>query len=345
LPAGCTLPAASQETDAGGAYALSLSAGAYRVTVSGDDLATATHAINVAGPRSDLDFTLTPNCCDIFGYVRDAAGRPINDAYVRVMSGPDRDSVFTGDCGRFGLLLNQPGSYTVRAYADGYVPVSRTLTVSSSRPDLDFTLTRLPGGDATVLCTVRDQAGQPVMGARIWVGPAGMNYSSSDSRRTNAAGQLSLVLPPGVYDLYADRDCYADAAPVRVTTPPGASINLTLHVGTNRIAGRITDQSGASVFGAGLYAWDAAGRRGSDYATSDSNGNYLLRVAPGSWSVRVYPPSTCNYAYPLPLVLTVPPDRTNANFVLQAGAATPTPTATPPAGQPEVWMPLILKRR
>jgi len=128
--------------------------------------------------------------------------------------------------------------------------------------------------------------------------------------------------------------------------PPGAQIDLTLRRKTNYIAGRISDQAGASVGDArvlarsqtlGIYL-------GSEY--SDSNGNYELRVAPGTWTVYVYPPSTCSYLTPPAFDVTAPPDRPGTNVVLTAGTPAPTPTATvAPALDERAYLPLIIKKR
>ena len=328
----CGRPGSSTETLADGSYVLDLAAGSYQLSAWREGYESEGHSLDVSGPTTGVDFTLAPAPAPVrytvYGYATDDMGDPLYDVYVRTISGPDYDSDWTGSCGLYRLILNQAGAYILQATKAGYTtPPTRTVTLPPSRADMDFVL-RETSARYTVSGTVRDDAGQPVVGADVCVYPSDGGVCVSDT--SDAEGRYAVVVPPGSHWVRAEKYCYVDAPSQSVSVPPDATVDITLHRITNRISGRVSDSSGMLV-----YYSRVSGSSPDGYVSdwTNTNGDYRLGVSADTWSIRASVPWNCPYVQPPSRSVTVPPDRTDINFVMQPGTPTPTrtpgPTATP----------------
>ena len=336
---GCDRPGASATTAGDGSYTLTLAAGAYilQATSTYDEpYVQQERSLAVSGNATGVNFTLSPACCTVYGYVKDTAGNPLDSAIVRV-SGPSSDGAWTCN-GRYGLALEQPGTYTVRVSKAGYVtPAVTTLTLPPNRADLDFTLAPLTGNAATVSGTVRDQANQPVAGVGICFYECNLGYCScsynTNRAMTDSAGHYSITLPSGDYEVSPDKDCYLSDDFLPVTLPPNATtLNLTIYQQANRVAGRLLDSSGAPIYGARVYGSDNSLGLYSGSVYSNGYGDYLLKLAAGTWNLNTSAPSGCPYVWPPGISVTVPPDRTAVNWVFPVAPHTIEGTITSGSG-------------
>ena len=117
-----------------------------------------------------------------------------------------------------------------------------------------------------------------------------------------------------------------------MTLPPNATtLNFTVWQQAHRIAGRLLDSSGAPVYNADIDIYDSS-RGVYGYAYSNSYGDYLLRLAAGTWNLSAYGPRNCPYVSPPGISVTVPPDRTAVNWVFPLAPHTIEGTITDRSG-------------
>ena len=114
---------------------------------------------------------------------------------------PSRASTFRGEDGRFTLDGVQPGGWTAKASAVGYVASSETPVSAPQSGELTLVLAPF----ATATGVVLDPAGRPVSGAQIEVRPA-LEERSTFRRAgelTGEGGRFELSLPPGEHEILA----------------------------------------------------------------------------------------------------------------------------------------------
>lgn len=298
----------SAETDATGAYTLTVSANIYNISVFKSDYPDPPAQTVVAPPNADhVDFVLPP-AYTISGRVTDPQGRPLVDVSVSTdYSSTDSDSDSTDADGRYTLYL-AAGTYRIGAEEDGYDWPHRTVTVPPNRTDVDFVLTPVT---LRIQGFVRDTAGRGV--ASGWVCPmlSGEN-TSFYCKTTYYNGAYSKLLPAGTYGVSASASCYTRASTSGVILPPDRTgLDFTIKLRDQFIAGRVTDSDGQPVCGASMRARDGE----SDYDTTERGGRYSLNVPAGTYKVSA---SKTGYAAPAEQTVTVPPSTTAVNFGFQA---------------------------
>ncbi len=126
---------ASTQTDASGAYSLSLPPGSYSVTASADGYAAQSQAVQVpVGGRVNVNFALTPVpvAGAIAGLVVDrVTGLGIPNASV--LLSPGGLAASTDATGAFAFDSISAGTYTVTASATGYATASQTVVVAAGQ--------------------------------------------------------------------------------------------------------------------------------------------------------------------------------------------------------------------
>ena len=296
------------DTDATGAYTLTVSANTYSVYASKSDYPDAPAQTVSVPPNADhVDFVLPP-VYTISGRVTDPQGRPLADVDVSTdYSSADYDSDYTDTDGRYTLHL-AAGSYRISAEKDGYDWPHRTAAVPPDQTGIDFVLTPV---SLRIQGVVRDNAGRGV--ASGWVCPtlAGEN-TSFFCKTTYYNGAYSKLLPAGTYSVSASASCYTRASTSGVTLPPDRTgLDFTIRLRDQLIAGRVTDSNGQPVCGTSMRAKNGE----SDYDSTERNGRYSLNVPAGAYKVSA---SKSGYATPAEQNVTVPPSTTAVNFVLVA---------------------------
>ncbi len=298
----------SAETDATGAYTLTVSANIYSVSAFKSDYPDPAVQTVVAPPDADhVDFILPP-VYTISGRVTDPQGRPLVDVSVSTdYSSTDSDTDSTDSDGRYTLYL-AAGTYRIGAEEDGYDWPHRTVTVPPNRTDVDFVLTPVP---LRIQGFVRDAAGRGV--ASGWVCPtlSGEN-TSFYCKTTYYNGAYSKLLPAGTYGVSASASCYTRASTSGVILPPDRTgLDFTIKLRDQFIAGRVTDSDGQPVCGVSLRAKNGE----SDFDTTERGGRYSMNVPAGTYKVSA---SKTGYAAPAEQSITVPLSTTAVDFVFQA---------------------------
>jgi len=286
-------------TDARGVYTLTVTAGTYTLSASKACLPNPpTQTVTVPPNRTDVDWAFGQTYA-IRGSVREHDGTPV--AAARISSAPGGCWTDTDAIGAYTLSLGA-GTYDISVSKEGYPSLPlRTVTVPPELSGIDFVYAQrnVIGG------TVRDFDGTPVADALVSASPG------SYSTLSDPAGVYTLTVPPGTYTISASKPGYPAPAPQSATVPPDRTdVNLTFPQG-NTISGLVSSFEGSPIEGAFVSASPG------NYSTlTNSAGRYTLRVTPGTYSVGV---SKVGYSSPPAQSVTVPPDRTNVDFVfLQA---------------------------
>ena len=268
----------------------------------------------VSGDLPGIDWTLEPvaqPCCGVYGLAADEAGQPLAGVQVQVAEGPGDAQAQTANCGLYQLPLPAPGNYTLRASLTGYETVTQTVTVGTGATWVEWRLAARPTV-AQLSGSVRDETDQPLAWA-VWI--HGLDEFYEDAAKTDEAGHYIFSLPAGRYRVETEQHpCYTDQPAQEVTVPPGATVDLAFeHRLTNRVSGRVASDLGLPIYGAVV---SAVGSAGQACASSDTNGNYILRLAAGEWTLSVSQPPLCSYEPALDRWLAVPPDQAGVDFYL-----------------------------
>ena len=303
-------------TDAQGDFDLVAAPGdyfLYLVDASGDHASGFVGAPDVVsvtpGGSTTVDAAIAPTHGSVVGTITDAAsGNPIAGAWALAIGGepygPERLVVAAGD-GTYTLSSMAAGDHNIGwidptgAHATRFAPDS--MDVPSSTPVVvapgaatgaDGALpsqTAAPGG-ATLTGTVTDSAtGDALAGVHVFALQAA-DYTMARGAITNGAGEYSLDVAPGDYDLafvdsagahsmewFEDQplDGLADATAVSV---PGTA-DADLDPLTGAIGGTVTDEgSGDPVAGAWVLAIGRNGPTGGAITAAD--GTYALAGLP-----------------------------------------------------------------
>jgi protocatechuate 3,4-dioxygenase beta subunit len=288
-------------TNEDGEYLLdSLPAGDYivRAMAMGYQGAVYPDTLTVVGGQTieDIDFDLVP-CQPRYGVISgevtdDETGELIRGAVVKARNGQLVRQVIQGYRGyHIGML--PPGKYWITAVAPGYEPgtYGDSVEVAAGQhvDSIDFTLERGGGGrHGGVAGQVTNAAtGDPIVGAYVVARGPSRGYSNTNPR----GFYLIRDLAPGEYVVRAYMRGFEPSAPETVDVVAGQitdSVDFELEPMGGRemgfIAGTVTDSAtGDPIFHAYVFV---RGMRGQGMAYTDSSGNYLLRVRPGSYVVR-----------------------------------------------------------
>jgi protocatechuate 3,4-dioxygenase beta subunit len=258
-----------------------------------------------------IDFALS-RMPGISGMVtNDATSQPIAGAHVFLDGVNTRAVAITDAHGNYHLTA-APGSYKVRAYAQGYaeewynekpdyqsaddviVPPTGDVT------GIDFTLTRHGG---SISGTVLDENGNPVISAQVtvWINSNAQSNSTVTGygkATTDAHGEYTIdALPAGNYlvraqaagfipEFYDNASSPQTATLVQLTTNQTAvDIDFELTAGGG-ISGTVTDAGTAAPI-AHAYVHVRGALRGMEFGTrTDAQGQYRIEGLPsGNYSV------------------------------------------------------------
>src|SRR5437667_5145190 len=140
----------AQRTNATGAYSISVPVGTY-VVGAGSALYVPKVQGNVNVTRGNttiVDVALTPNFGWIAGTVTSASGGgAISGAAILIYGNGQEFAVSTNAQGKYNKSV-APGTYSVRASADGYIAVNKTgqTTTAAATRVVDFQLSPVPAG-------------------------------------------------------------------------------------------------------------------------------------------------------------------------------------------------------
>ena len=204
-PAGALGGAQTAVADARGRFALEgLLPGRYRLEVARDGYQPLVLEATLGpGERRDVGTVTLAEGFPVRGRVVDQTGAPIEGARVSVTAGAaGLPGGVTDAAGQFALAL-APGRYRVTASAEGWGTATADTTAQSggAQPIVELRLAR---ADGTIEGLVRDDAGRPLVHARLAARPARAGSPTSDATAappvatttTDAGGHFRLARVP-----------------------------------------------------------------------------------------------------------------------------------------------------
>jgi len=279
-------------TDVTGAYTMSLIEGTYHLQATYKLLPAPPQVIMTVPDQLRVDFTFPP-WYTIGGRVRDAQDRGISGASV-VAKGPVFGQATTDRNGVYTITVTT-GIYSVSAMLAGYPKLpAQEIRVPPSQFDVNFTFP----ARYTVTGTVRDAQGRPLRDAVVstLAGPA------NDADTTATDGSYTLTLVAGHYTLGAAKSGWFSPPPREIDLIADiANLDFTFPL-TFTISGTLKDSRGQPLM-ADVNARSDSGLSAGP-VTAGVNGNYVLTVITGTWSISA---SSLGMPESLRYLVTVPP--------------------------------------
>lgn len=206
-----------------------------------------------------------------------------------------------------------------------------TNVVPSVTPTATGTAT--PAPRYTISGTVRNYDGTLLQSVSVTAfGPSG------NTALVDANGNYSLSVTAGSYTVrvFSHIVGHPSPPPQTVTVPPSrADINFVFPQ-PYTIAGKVRDANNVPVLGAIVSIPGPDGL----VAVTNAAGDYELTVIAGTYTISAVKPG---YPSPPPQTVTVPPSRSNVDFLLSTITATNTPTPGPAPNSSINYLPLIRK--
>ena len=267
--------------------------GDYACTVSKVDVGTWTGRVTVnteAGASVDKGFTVViggadpgPVLPDVYGYVRDSAGRGIAGAAVAMSS----RTASTDSNGYYRFNAVAAGTYAVRASMSGYVSGTVSVTVGVSNVLVDTFTLASELYRTTFRVMDNDNTGE------LFVEGAVVTLGNGASGTTNGMGKASFSLGPGTYTYSVTADGFPSAS--GSITSSAATDRQTIDVILEGSIDQTTDQTtyyivtGQVTIGddVGLPISGAVVTVGSYSAITDEEGEYELSVPAGTYSYGI----------------------------------------------------------
>ncbi len=306
--AGDAVVYARANTDAAGAYTLTVTAGRFTISprIPGV-LSQPKQTVIVPPDATGIDFT-APQRHTIRGVVRDFDGATLADARVEALNSSKEYDVAvtrTDAAGAYTLTL-VPGDYSIRATQQGLPPPpDQDVTVPPDVTGLDFTFPQR----YTISGIVRDWDGTPLAGVDVYTSGSGFYYHTY--AKTNWAGVYTLTVKAGAYRVWSyNYRGLPNPEPITVTVPPsisGADITLPQRY---TISGMVRKSDGSPVSGARVRT----GNLDPFYSSYDTaaDGVYTLTVKAGVYHVA----AALDSLKTTEQIITVPPAAAGVDFTL-----------------------------
>jgi hypothetical protein len=288
----------SATADASGAYMLYLLPGTYNISVEfssqgfyGSQPIASERAINTS---TQLNVTLSDILLN--GRIINSAGQPVANAQLSGTSYGQNTYgslyVYSGSDGRF-LVRMLPGTYSSlmltppsgSPYASTILP-AETFSGSTTR---DFVLSDAISLGGQVLFS----DGASAANARIYASPT--TGGSSYSATADAFGAYVLYLLPGTYNIsveFSSQGFYG-SQPIASGQTINTSTQLNLVLSDILLNGRIVNSAGQPVANVQISGTSyGQNTYGSLYAYSGSDGRFLVRMLPGTYSSLLLNPQS-----------------------------------------------------
>jgi len=262
----------------------------------------------VAGDQRELDISIAAGA-PIWGFVRDAEGRPLIGAKVRAvdtggLAGP---IVETDGNGRYLLTVEPGAAYTLTSLGRG--ALDPTVRIDTDFVEAIGQRVDIPYGDieprGTISGSVRGASGAPVVTEGIRVRVVATELRSAPGSRASYSREIGLddgifaaVVPPGTYRVEIFSRQPEGPAPVTIegvrttgqVTDTGAT---TLQPLTARF-GELVDPSGAPVGGAVVSCTEIGFGARTFTTTADPIGQFVLTSPEVPLACTLSPPAARN---------------------------------------------------
>jgi hypothetical protein len=303
------------DTDTNGSFTLNVANGTWSVAVSsggGDGLSGSYFSpvnqfVIISNNNAVVNFTAVKATNSISGSLTDNYGNPISGvgiwAFATINGASYNPGAITDTNGNYSFAV-VAGDWSVNVsnggdsnpLADDYLaPPGQTVVITNNNATVDFTTLLATN---SISGTLTDNNGNPIAGVGIGANATinGNNYQAYVDTDTNgsftlnvANGTWSVAVSSGGGDGLSGSYLQPDSQTMVISNSNGA-LNFTAILATNQISGYLKDNHNQPV--AAVRIWAYANINGVDYyqgslQDTDTNGNYSLNVANGSWSVWV----------------------------------------------------------
>lgn len=252
-----------------------LGQGEYELKASAEGFQPTTVPVVLKGGEIPVEVTLNRGTL-IAGRVIDEYGRPAPG--VAVLVTPTGDSVTADAEGRFRAAVPSPGLYTLQGHHSDWG--GGEVRVTAPKSDVELQLEPRAGAEVTVT----------VDGRRVEGAHAVLYHQAGNFRSDRPSGADGVVLmrglPTDTYTLIASHPEYLPSDRQSVSLEDGQLVRVSAALKPGAaIRGQVVDTLGAPVAAVAV----AVTPRGSEPATTDSDGNFTLSpLRPkSSYSVRV----------------------------------------------------------
>ncbi|MCH9811245.1 carboxypeptidase regulatory-like domain-containing protein [bacterium] len=274
-------------TDSSGQYGFAnLSSDLYVIHASGDN-----HEVGYAKAKiidvtpTTIDFALGSNPGSARGTITNnsqpLAGAKVNILQNNILLG----TILTQSNGAYSFTGLAPGSYSIFALETDYQIQQAVVSITANQISTQkFDLIK---GSGKASGTVTISGGGSPSGAHITIY---QNNTLFGAVITDKNGNYLLEsLPPGTYDIYAQKNPYQFASNT-VTITQGSTtenIDFTLSPGPSTVEGTITEEGTGLVLDGATVEILSNGTHLFNFLPTTSNGEYILRgLSPGSYKVQ-----------------------------------------------------------
>jgi hypothetical protein len=288
-----------------------------------------------SGATINTNLTITNATASITGQIVDAsnAGIALPGVFMPVSTTNGLIAVtFTDTNGNFTMRVTagqwSVGSDDSGLVVHGYLGWNNGTNVNAGATGVTLAY---PKANALLYGSIKDSLGNAL---------AGIDANANDSSNLWQVGISSQGTPTNYVFSQPDID---QNGGTNLAVGQAVLQNFTAILATNHITGNVKDSGGTNIAGVGMFAY--ATINGTNYQTkdvdTDTNGNYSLNVANGTWSVSV----NCyggndslsqlgNYACPNNTNVTILNNNSVANFVVQICGGVVINTTSPlPVGE------------
>ena len=361
-------PLAGVVANNAGSYIVQAPAGTYMpVAFKGNYAAdmTAAPVLTLAASQTITnDLTLTSTTTSISGSVVDANNSSIGLPGVLVPAMSDNGLLaitFTDTNGNFNVPVNA-GTWGLSAddtglIVHGYLGLQNGTNVNAGATGVTLAV---PRGTALIYGSVMDNLGNPMAGIDVYAYDNNNYLYQTDGYTGTNGNYVASVLgglgsgDPWGLEISSDNMAnYVFSRPFQnggtnISTGAAVQANIIALLATNHITGNV-QANGTNIVGVGV--WANATINGTTYQVNDvdtdSNGNYSMNVANGTWTVSV----NCNgsdhsldnilgggnYQCPDNQTVTINNNNGSANFIVQPCGSISIVTASLPVGEAGVY--------
>jgi Putative Ig domain len=273
-----------------------------------------------SGQTLTTNLTLTNATSSISGSLVDANNSGIGLPGILLSANANSGLMgvgFTDTNGDFTLGVQSGAGQWGLSYDDtslivhGYVGLQNKTNVNAGQTNVTLAV---PKATTLFYGNVKDGLGNPLPGIDVYAYDNNQLYqtdSYTDANGKYAAGVLGGLGGNDPWSLQISSDtsptnyifsqpAFAQAGGTNISAGTAVQVKFTALLATNHITGWLKDNNGNPIAGVGVSA--NATINGADYnqgsASTDSNGNYWLNVANGTWTLGVSTCSGCSDGLP-----------------------------------------------
>ena len=305
-PNGGINPVAGTVANSAGSYTLKAPAGTYLLWAIRSNFVANFSSSPVltlgAGATVTTNLTLIPATRIISGRVVDAATNSIGIPGISLYFQSTNNLIASGSTDSSGnFVINvtsslwKSGGDSTQLDMHGYLGLQNDVYFNTTTGNVTAATVALPRATSLIYGTVKDDQNHPFAALRV----SGNQNNGSGLYRgdalTDLNGNYVMGVVSGTWSVNASSD-YGSTTNFVFSQPPSTNISdgvaVRLNIigvpATNHLSGYVRDNNNRAITNVGVFAQATiSGQSFNQYSQTDTNGNYSLNVANGSWNVGV----------------------------------------------------------